>query len=573
MSDYEQWTVAQLKEELKQAGLPVSGKKVELIARLVEVDPEPTLTEDIAPPENDGASTDTLQDGESIDATKKSKEQTGEIQTETDEYDSDHDVESTKDIDANGEIEEKELPFEPAESKSEGNVEFLNLPSRATVIGGDYKKQSIPAFMLAFLLIFSFGMYDRYDELYGFETSFSEDVKTGDCIVVTNTYGSGWHELYEPYHEKNVDCTAHLSEIFEYTLDPNFWQLERDAEAQAILDALAESAEGEGNHSGYVWTSDGIAQMSIYANVFGQNMSTYGDPIAGDEFSSVHLGIWNGFGNSNDSFEDLLPGGVSIFNIPQGMIAVKPTGYIWTEEGIAQMTIYSSFFALNMSVFSDPVPGDVFTEQHLGIWNGFGNTNDSFENLSEGGSSPLNIPSGLIGHAPTGYLWSHAGVATASYYAEFVFMVNMSVYADPVPGDIFRQKDLDLWNGFGSTVGGGNDTFDSLLPEGTSPFKGAGGIVLTVAEWANQTPMVSNVSILTNTSISPHTHNCDYVFSDNQGDNDTSLVEWYVDATLVANGSSYQADVPAGSTLVCSVTPNDGLYTGEKKDSNIESEA
>ena len=36
MSDYEKMTVAQLKELLKEAGLPVSGKKADLITRLEE---------------------------------------------------------------------------------------------------------------------------------------------------------------------------------------------------------------------------------------------------------------------------------------------------------------------------------------------------------------------------------------------------------------------------------------------------------------------------------------------------------------------------------------------------------
>ena len=36
MSEYENLTVAELKELLREAGLPVSGKKAELIARLDE---------------------------------------------------------------------------------------------------------------------------------------------------------------------------------------------------------------------------------------------------------------------------------------------------------------------------------------------------------------------------------------------------------------------------------------------------------------------------------------------------------------------------------------------------------
>ena len=41
MSDYEDMTVAQLIELLKEAGLPVSGMKADLIARLQEGSDEP----------------------------------------------------------------------------------------------------------------------------------------------------------------------------------------------------------------------------------------------------------------------------------------------------------------------------------------------------------------------------------------------------------------------------------------------------------------------------------------------------------------------------------------------------
>jgi|TARA_B100000405_G_scaffold236934_1_gene170644 large subunit ribosomal protein L32e len=46
MSDYEGMTVAQLKELLKEAGLPVSGKKADLIARLQEGADEPAPVEE-----------------------------------------------------------------------------------------------------------------------------------------------------------------------------------------------------------------------------------------------------------------------------------------------------------------------------------------------------------------------------------------------------------------------------------------------------------------------------------------------------------------------------------------------
>ena len=46
MSDYENMTVAQLKELLKEAGLPVSGKKADLIARVQEGADEPAPVEE-----------------------------------------------------------------------------------------------------------------------------------------------------------------------------------------------------------------------------------------------------------------------------------------------------------------------------------------------------------------------------------------------------------------------------------------------------------------------------------------------------------------------------------------------
>ncbi|MAK78515.1 MAG: 50S ribosomal protein L32e, partial [Euryarchaeota archaeon] len=45
MSDYENMTVAELKELLKEAGLPVSGKKADLIARLQEEADAPVVEE------------------------------------------------------------------------------------------------------------------------------------------------------------------------------------------------------------------------------------------------------------------------------------------------------------------------------------------------------------------------------------------------------------------------------------------------------------------------------------------------------------------------------------------------
>ena len=47
MSDYENMTVAELKELLKEAGLPVSGKKADLVLRLQENDGSSGASEEV----------------------------------------------------------------------------------------------------------------------------------------------------------------------------------------------------------------------------------------------------------------------------------------------------------------------------------------------------------------------------------------------------------------------------------------------------------------------------------------------------------------------------------------------
>lgn len=533
-------TVAELKEELKSLGFAVSGKKADLVARLEEAMSEASTEE--APEEADADRKVFEQDAENVDST---------------------------DDDSTGNDSE---PFKPASSKTDGEThEFDELPPRLLVLGGANPKRTLTALGLAFILIFSFGLIERYDESFGLDLNFSDDKMFGDCLhYIHHVYGTGFAETYDTTNEVYIECIDYVNENHDWNYTYTWWQDARDAESQAILDAISASGDDDGDHSGYVWTEGGVSQMAVYSALFGQNMSIYGYPVAGDEFSAFHMGIWNGFGGTNETYEDLLDGGASPYNIPGGMIAVKPTGYVWTEEGVAQMAVYSTFFGQNMSIYGDPVSGDVFTNQHLGIWNGFGGTNDTFEDLVPGGGSTFNIPTGMITYAPTGYVWSHSGVPTMAYYGATFFGTNMSVFDDPSPGDIFRQKDLATWNGFAATMGEGNDTFVQLLPGGNATFNVPAGMIMTAFEWINQTPMVTNVSVSNTTEGELTTYTCDYTFSDNQGDNDTSMVLWMLDGSEVGNGTTYSGTVNSGSTIMCSVTPSDGLYVGETVASEIE---
>ena len=79
MSDYEDMTVAQLKELLKEAGLPVSGKKADLIARLQEGADEP------APVEEESAEEDEEVEDDNFDSDYEDEED-----WDDEEYDEEH---------------------------------------------------------------------------------------------------------------------------------------------------------------------------------------------------------------------------------------------------------------------------------------------------------------------------------------------------------------------------------------------------------------------------------------------------------------------------------------------------
>ena len=95
------------------------------------------------------------------------------------------------------------------------------------------------------------------------------------------------------------------------------------------------------------------------------------------------------------------------------------------------------------------------------------------------------------------------------------------------------------------------------------------GIVITEAEWTNQTPSVSNVTVEVNETTNTSVFSCDYIFNDAQSDSDNSTVLWFVNNSYAANTTTYSANLPNGSSVTCMVTPYDGLYWGV----SVESES
>ena len=108
-------------------------------------------------------------------------------------------------------------------------------------------------------------------------------------------------------------------------------------------------------------------------------------------------------------------------------------------------------------------------------------------------------------------------------------------------------------------------------PGGGSPFSVymPNGIVITEAQWANQTPMVSNVTVEVNATANTSVFSCGYIFHDAQGDSDNSTILWFVNNSYAGNTSTYTVNLTNGTTVACMVTPYDGLYWGV----SVESES
>ena len=526
---------AELIEMAEEKGVSTSGNKQELVKNII------------------GLSFDTVEETD-IEGTSAKEEVHDEIETEQE-----GDIQGIQEGHENDEASEGE----------EGVKKqiFTELPSRSLIVGGRHYKPFIATLTVVFLLMFSYGFQVNYSNEFASE---GNDREMMNCYM-TVYYNEGLGEsptkgpaleVYDPTSQKNIDCAEMIG------VSPNWWQEEMDARIQGMVDTTT----SDGNHSGFIWTQSGIDIVAYYGGTyFGQNMSIYDDPIAGDEFTAVNLATWNGFGAGvgagNDTFDDLLAGGTAPFNIPTGIVEFAPTGYVWLQSGIDIVTFYGdTYFSQNMSIYGYPAAGDVFTESNLAIWNGFGAGvgagNDTFDDLLAGGIAPFNIPAGIVGFAPTGYNWLQSGIDIVTFYGDTYFSQNMSVYDYPSAGDVFTESNLAVWNGFGAGVGAGNDTFDDLLTEGAAPFNIPAGIIITTAELVNQTPSVTNVSIGIDNSTTYSIYSCNYVFVDAQNGTDNSTIAWFVNGSYAGNATNYTIVNTGGISLMCIVTPYDALYWG-----------
>ena len=449
------------------------------------------------------------------------------------------------------------------------------LPSVSFVIGGQRAKWFIPVSLVVILMISLVGGMISWNLQYADPDPSFEGTSREyhDCIAVNYKYGSRNSSDHNPSHPENIICAE------KQGLDPNWSELEYQ---EWIANLLASLVTEDGNHSGYVWTEGGIATMAYLLSTMNANMSVYYNPSAGDEFNATHLALWNSgaaeFGGGSDSFEDLLPGGgtpMAVFIGSGGIVDHKPTGYIWSATGIATMEYLFALNNANLSVYGYPSPGDVFTNEHLGIWNaatvGFGGGNDTLEHLLPGGSSALAQyigPGGIVEIAPTGFVWTEEGIKTMEYLFA-LNNANMSVYGYPQSGDVFTDEHLGIWNAATVGFGGGNDSLPDLVPGGGSAmatYIGLEGIVT----WSNLTtmPMAYNVSISPPSPATSDDLICLYEFEDPQEDPDQSSTRWYLNGVRTL-GDGVPSELNSGDEVSCSILPSDGTNPGFRVYSDV----
>jgi len=453
--------------------------------------------------------------------------------------------------------------------KSESReVSIEELPPISFLIGGDRAKWFIPVSLISILLISLLGGMVKWNMNYADpDPSFNGTSREyHDCIAVNYKYGSRNSSDHDPYHQDNIICAE------KQGIDPNWSELEYQ---EWLTNLLSGFATDDGNHSGFVWSEAGIATMTYLVSTMNTNMSVYFDPSAGDEFNGTHLALWNSatteFGGGNDTYEDLLPGGgtaMAMYVGLGGIVEHKPTGYVWTAVGLVTMEYLFSLNNANMSLYGYPSEGDVFTNEHLGVWNaatvGFGGGNDSFESLLPGGNSSMALyigEGGIVAIAPTGFVWTEEGLSTMAYLFA-MNNANMSLYGYPSEGDVFTNEHLGVWNAATVGFGGGNDSMTDLVPGGGSAlamYIGAGGIVL----WSNLSdmPTAANVSINPTEPTASDVLTCPYDYSDPQGDADASTIRWYLNGARTLD-DAVPSELNAGDEVSCSVLPSDGTNPG-----------
>ena len=490
-------------------------------------------------------------------------------QDETEDSSAEERVESVDEQPIKTKPSRKRVAKRKRKKKNESKeITIEELPSIAFILGGDRAKWFIPACLVSVLLISILGGMIKWNMSYADpDPSFNGTSREyHDCIAVNHKYGSRNSSDHDPYHQDNIICAE------KQGIDPNWSELEYQ---EWLTNLLSGFATDDGNHSGFVWSEAGIATMTYLVSTMNTNMSVYFDPSAGDEFNGTHLALWNSatteFGGGNDSYEDLLPGGgtaMAIFVGPSGIVEHKPTGYVWTAVGLATMEYLFSLNNANMSLYGYPSEGDVFTNEHLGVWNaatvGFGGGNDSFESLLPGGNSSMALyigEGGIVAIAPTGFVWTEEGLSTMAYLFA-MNNANMSLYGYPSEGDVFTNEHLGVWNAATVGFGGGNDSMTDLVPGGGSAlamYIGAGGIVL----WSNLSdmPTAANVSITPSAPSASDELTCTYDYSDPQDDADDSTVRWYLNGVRTLD-DAVPSELSAGDEVSCSVLPSDGINPG-----------
>lgn len=140
---------------------------------------------------------------------------------------------------------------------------------------------------------------------------------------------------------------------------------------------------------------------------------------------------------------------------------------------------------------------------------------------------------------------------------------NLSTYAWKINGSLQSATGNILSTGFV----GGDVVKCTVTPKDPYSVGIPQEVELTVS---NTAPNAVSLNIsCSGTCQAGDTLTCGYTFTDIDGQNDNSSVEWTNGTTVIGNNNTVSTGFDGGDTVTCTVTPNDGIVDGPAQNTNV----
>ena len=277
-------------------------------------------------------------------------------------------------------------------------------------------------------------------------------------------------------------------------------------------------------------------------------------------------------------------------------------GSVTGDSGLTEVTIQNTAPTLISAAISpeSPVVGDTLTCLRDGFFDADGDTDESIVTWLVGGEvvgTGVSLSSGFKGGDAVGCtVIPHDGtdagevVSTSIVIGNtepIVVSVNITSAGLPVVGAdlscevVATDADGDepsltyAWSVGGSAVGGGSSlTLTALMGSHgddivcsviAADSAGATATGEASVSYQNTAPSVADVTISPDEPDVSSTLECGYTFSDVDEDPDISTIEWLAGGMVIGTGETLSSGFSGGDSVVCRVTPNDGVTDGASR--------